>query len=466
MKFGLVAWISGTLLAGTAMASSPPSMAQRLTVHEWGTFTVLQDEQGNAISGINTDDEPVPAFVHGVTQEVIHSDTQVPPVYFKGLPGCDRSAYVRLETPVIYFHAPPGFAKAIDVDVEFHGGWLTQYYPDAHVETPGLANVLFAHGLLTDTTVGTLSWHNLRLGTNQAGPTTADPVWLSPRRVDATDLTAENGESERFIFYRGVGHLKTPLRVARTADANQFEIRADFAGAKDQPSSIGPLWLVDVRNDGKVAVRSIQRLALDNPQAPPRIDATFTDGQYSSDRQGLRISLRNALIGDGLYEDEAEALLNTWETSYFRRPGLRLFYLVPGEWTDRALPLKLGESGHPGEPLAAEVRRVMVGRIELVTPHHRERLAQIARGPASNPQWMFDALKSLGSGREDMYREDWFKMLMNGKQTLAGLRINVPADYRAYLELGRFRNAIILDEASKRPTPALTEFIQAYALSR
>ena len=33
-------------------------------IHEWGTFTSLQDEFGRAIGGINTDDEPVPDFVH------------------------------------------------------------------------------------------------------------------------------------------------------------------------------------------------------------------------------------------------------------------------------------------------------------------------------------------------------------------------------------------------------------------
>src|SRR5204863_2540425 len=35
-----------------------------LIVHEWGTFTSLQNEASQAIGGINTDDEPVPRFVH------------------------------------------------------------------------------------------------------------------------------------------------------------------------------------------------------------------------------------------------------------------------------------------------------------------------------------------------------------------------------------------------------------------
>ena len=124
----------------------------------------------------------------------------------------------------------------------------------------------------------------------------------------------------------------------------------------------------------------------------------------------------------------------------------------------------LSANGADGEPLAAEVRRVMVGRVELVTPQQRQRLAQIARGPASNPHWLFNAINALGGGRQDMYREDWFKMLMNGRQTFAGLHVQVPSDYREYLKLGRFRNALILDELSKRQTPPLKTFVQAYTL--
>jgi hypothetical protein len=36
----------------------------RLVVHEWGTFTSFQNEAGEALRRINTDDEPVPPFVH------------------------------------------------------------------------------------------------------------------------------------------------------------------------------------------------------------------------------------------------------------------------------------------------------------------------------------------------------------------------------------------------------------------
>ena len=54
------------LTPGAVLNSVSAAGANRLVVHEWGTFTSLQDEQGRELSGINTDDEPVPAFVHNL----------------------------------------------------------------------------------------------------------------------------------------------------------------------------------------------------------------------------------------------------------------------------------------------------------------------------------------------------------------------------------------------------------------
>jgi hypothetical protein len=39
-----------------------------------------------------------------------------------------------------------------------------------------------------------------------------------------------------------------------------------------------------------------------------------------------------------------------------------------------------------------------------------------------------------------------------------------PDSYQTYLDLGRFRNALLLDEEKKRPTPGLNEFINDYGL--
>jgi hypothetical protein len=50
-----------------------------------------------------------------------------------------------------------------------------------------------------------------------------------------------------------------------------------------------------------------------------------------------------------------------------------------------------------------------------------------------------------------------------GQKPLASY-VTIPRTYQTYLELGRFRNALILDEAETHPTEGLTNFIAAYRL--
>src|SRR5688500_17461216 len=52
---------------GDGPKAPAPADRTKLTGHEWGTFTVLQDEEGQPLGGINTDDEPVPDFVHNTS---------------------------------------------------------------------------------------------------------------------------------------------------------------------------------------------------------------------------------------------------------------------------------------------------------------------------------------------------------------------------------------------------------------
>jgi len=448
MKLATLTALAALGMASFAAAESSPN--NRFSVHEWGTFTVLQNEKGQAIGGVNTDDEPVPGFVHSLDGSFIENVNRAPNLFSKSFPRCDPSVTVRLETPVLYFHAPAGFNSKIDVDVQFHGGWLTQYYPDAVFNAPGLEKGLFKFNTLTDRTLGSLGWHDLSLSKSVEGPKTADPVWLSPRKVDAADITAASGESERFIFYRGVGHVQTPVRVSRTDDGRRLRIQSEPGISAASIPAIGDAWLVDVRDDGRIAFRATHGDA----RGEAVVDATFSPSQYAPDPAPLRKSLHAALVNDGLFADEADALLNTWDVSYFRRPGLRLFYLVPREWTDSVLPLKLTSSG---KPIDAQIERVMVGRVEIMTPDQRNNLSIIAKGPASNPSWLHEELNRPHPDAE------WFAHMMAGRIP-AEIQNKIPADYRAYVALGRFRNAIMLDEQMKNPTPALGSFINAYAL--
>jgi hypothetical protein len=403
-----------------------------LVVHEWGTFTSLQDETGRAIGGINSDDEPVPRFVHDLNRLLILKPHELPPVSYQGVPRCHPDVTMRLETPVIYFHLPEDTATplVIDVSVAWRGGWLTQFYPGAQSEAPG------AFGALNENTVGRLAWLKLSVGGEASGPATTERVWTTPRAVEAASVTTASGESEKYLFYRGVGHLNAPLQIARVKD--QLALRSQLDSDFVVPLKIRRLWLAQFRSNGECAFRSLAPVPLrsDSERTLLSTPASFAEREFgTANLSKLRALMRQALVEDGLFGDEADALLNTWELSYFKSAGLRLFFLVPREWTDRYLPLELS--------LPAKMSRILVGRIELVTPEHRHLLRQIAEAPVPTKPWAY----------------------FTNQEGKPGIKGSMPPAYR---ELGRFRNALVLDELEQRSSESLRAFIringlQAYA---
>lgn len=333
------------LLFLVAMLGTGNLLAEPLVVHEWGTFTVLQDEQGNAIPGINIDDEPVPDFVYRVGSLIL--SPAVSRLASKApLPTCHPDVVMRLETPVVYFYPPDDKEAVVDVEVDFPSGWITEYYPDATVSTPGLSE-----GQIRREEMGQLVWKGLKVGGKAGGPRTDSHVWKTPREVDAASVQTPQGESERYLFYRGVANLEAPVRVSREGDVLKMT----------GETRVG--WLADFREDGTVAF----------VKAGTEMPANFT-GYSRTNLAALRAEMRDELIAEGLFSKEADAMLATWEESYFQSRGLRLFYMVPREWTDRHLPLRV--SGD------TQITRAMIGRIELVTPDQRETIERLVKMPS------------------------------------------------------------------------------------
>src|SRR4029079_14347712 len=99
------------------------------------------------------------------------------------------------------------------------------------------------------------------------------------------------------------------------------------------------------------------------------------------------------LTSAGLYEKESLAMVNTWRTNWFGENGTRLLYLVPGKQTDKLLPLKV-------DPAPDEQVRVLVGRLETITPEDCQQLVRrlVGSGPNDKPadDWLKEELKSLG----------------------------------------------------------------------
>src|SRR5262245_24135519 len=335
-------------LPATVRAAEPEGP---LVVHEWGTFTSFQDERGQAIGGINSDDEPLPYFVHNLQENLVIGTAS------QGTPRCHPDVTMRLETPVLYFHLPKGAAPVTcDVHVEFLGGWLTQFYPYAWASVKdSVGSHPFRFGHLRRDAVGKLDWFKIVVGGGGAGPPTQSRVWTAPRKVAAEPLLhTKKKESEKFLFYRGVGHRDAPIAVHRRGPELVVLSRPDPELAQDVP--LTQIWLADFRAGGACAFRR---------QDPITVRSGPTEGlaAWSADLEraphtaaagaALRAQMRAALIAEGLFADEADALLETWELSYFQSPGLRAFFLVPRAWTDHVLPLTIS--------VPATTVRVMVG---------------------------------------------------------------------------------------------------------
>lgn len=450
----------GAITAGALLIFSAAARANEpWQIHEWGTFTSLQDESGRALGGINTDDEPVPTFVHGVPLAIQPHDA-IPQVGGKGFPYCHPDVTMRLETPVIYFHPPVGGAdgQRANVKVKFRGGWLTEFYPDAVSDAPGQtqASGIFQLVRLGADTTGHLEWDDLQIGGNWPLVKTSAHVWTSPRDVQAALVRAAGGESEKFLFYRGVGHIDAPLKISRDDDTDELLFHSQLEGLPvNGPLAIKSLWLVDIQPDGKIAFRTLPsvRLDKDSSEILARTSAAFAPDDFSAGNfDNLKASLKSALVSEGLYDDEAQALLNTWQVSYFKSPGLRVFFIVPRAWTDYYLPLQIS--------LPADIHRVMVGRIELVTPEQRNILRQLA-GLSENSvekQALQFAKEIQSPANSNSLTQVFF-----GHETLSGA-VSVPPSYQMYLDLGRFKNALILDEEKERPTIGLGDFIGTYHL--
>ena len=140
-------------------------------------------------------------------------------------------------------------------------------------------------------------------------------------------------------------------------------------------------------------------------------------------------------MSEGLFDEEATAMLQTWQKSYFAAGGLRLFYIVPRPWVEDRLPLTISQP--------AEITRVMMARTELISPEQRDLLKRLAAAPRSDPKWVQDLDKDRPA----------VQTFLSGHSGFGDLGVAIPQDYQLYMDLGRFRNALVLHEAQPTATP-------------
>jgi hypothetical protein len=313
------------LAAGLLCAAEIGSQADRLTVHEWGTFTSIANRDGVPqvwlpLSGPSD----LPCFVH-----------RFEGVQAKGA----LQGTVRMETPVLYFYSPRAMTATVHVDFQ---GILTEWYPRAKAE-PSFYNP------------SRLEWNPLEISSQEL-PAPREPGtshYYAARNTDALSVQSR-GENDKLLFYRGVGSFDLPLRAA--LDPNG-QLRVSENGSNELPFAI-----VFENRDGKVGYHTLLDLTGWK---------TVEWEQLTGSLPELRNELEANLVRNGLYPKEASAMLDTWGDSWFEE-GARVFYIVPLSLVNKVLPLSI-------TPQPVQTARVFMARLEILAPWIQDEIVAALR---------------------------------------------------------------------------------------
>lgn len=361
MRFAirLMPVVAPALVLSAAMflmaANTDPTGPSDLMVHEWGTFTSVAGEDGSATDwdALGCKDD-LPGFVNDFGYRGFKWRLQ---------------GTVRMETPVMYFYSSRELNA--HVRVAFPHGLITEWYPQAEYEVykrssiDGSMRRLEANLNGIDTSLrsitGAIEWSNIKV---QPDTSPALPIesgisrYYAPRSTDAAPITVGD-QHEKFLFYRGVGRFPVPLSVHLSADG---KIVIENRGHDPVPSAI----LFENRG-GRLGYRNSGAIENVVTLDPPSLDSSFP---------ALRYDLEAALVSQGLFPREAQAMVETWRDSWFEE-GSRVIYLVPSRAIDAILPLQV-------EPVPSQTARVFVGRIELITPETKRSVEEaIAKSDSS-----------------------------------------------------------------------------------
>jgi hypothetical protein len=389
MTHRALVWLAFACCAALGAFGASPDAD--LVVHEWGTITTVHAADGTAQGALNKIDasEVLPKFVHRYEPESTRADPKLSILKSPWVPGRPE-VRMRLETPVIYFHPATArhYERPIDVEILFRGGVINEFYPAAEPEvffdvaraydktTAGVIGRPWTGEVFNNYVLGRLTWRNVRLLDTVTAPLTSDPVWTAPREVQATSVfLPDAGEGERYLFYRGVAALDALLQTRTARSHVRLLAPAHLVWLQAESLTLPRVWLAEVRAEG-TAFRAHGALTLRKSSPGKELARLkrFAGPDFSAQQAGsLRASLKTALIEQGLFADEAEAMLETWKHSYFEKPGLRLFYVVPREWTNHFLPLRVS--------VPVRVERVLIGRIDLLPAGQ----APAGAAPAASP---------------------------------------------------------------------------------
>ncbi len=356
----LIAILATPALEGRDGNQEAAPVKPKLVLHEWGTFTNFSGASGAYLDYRPLTEDLLPRFIHN-------------PWNALGLSKFAIVARQRMETPVAYFYSD--VPREVQVRVDFPAGLLTEWYPAAKMFGPKdrIRNLKTAGDSFLDWGIvrilppAEFAKVKVRGPDNKPIPAELPPVpgddhYGYARETDAAILETvdplyRGSHFEKFLFYRGIGNFDLPVKFAALGH-DRFEV-TNFGG-----DALGDMFLVHI--DGE-CVRYTHHAGV------PAHGAHYLElSPAESNIEELAEEMIAKLSATGLYEKEARAMVKTWRSNWFGEAGTRLLYLVPQPLTDAIIPLRVS-------PPPDEVVRVLVGRMEVLTPEAGERIAAMVR---------------------------------------------------------------------------------------
>jgi hypothetical protein len=382
-SFGLLL-TAALAITGPAVAEPPKNKpAGRLVVHEWGTFLSVQGSDGVTLGGMVDSDEVLPPFVEtrGIQSWLRCGMTQ------------------KMETPVTYFYADRPMEVAVRVEmpkgvlthwfpaVREYGPGPGDWFPAAREHGPGPSDNDISAALAKGNFRSFLDWPRVHVIPAALSSTkgmqapaawlpriASDQIWKFARETDSailklrtvSDAGGRLDQYEKFLFYRGVGAFSLPLEIRCSASSTDGKLSLSLhnhgshllCGLVAVCVDDNSIWFATLGNLESNVIRSVPAEELWTSPEPLEVGVPHVKSVVAQE-----------LVAAGLYPKEAQAMVNTWEKSYFRTAGLRVLYVLPRQTVDQIIPIQV-------KPTPNQLERVMVGRVEVLTPDREKQIEE------------------------------------------------------------------------------------------
>ena len=350
-----------------------------MSVHEWGTFTVVQGSDGIPISWYQEPREIVdlPGFVHQMGA-------------FTKSGGRSGMDLVRMETPVLYFYPEGDEPLDISVTASFQNGRITEVFPPASNTNAARAQwrgTLLPPGSPERDKVPAAEGAS---GRHYAAARAVPEAWLfrgkgNARVLEMFEQIRKSSPDhhmlpdvaepiDHFIFYRGAGSPTGVSIQARQdgSNPNKYTLQNTHTAAIPK---LFALRVVDGLSSW-VAINDLKKFKWTREGRLNEQSFVFPEPTRSASE--MAIQLRSAMIAtladEGLTMQEAAAMVATWDDLWFTEPGTRVLAVLPQVFADEMVPLEFS-------PRPTSIERVFVARLELINRDQEAALMAVLNDP-------------------------------------------------------------------------------------